>query len=477
MQKKKVDCVVIGSGMGGITAAALLAHYGFKVLVAEKLARLGGRFSTQEIDGFKCPTGALIIQRGTELEETFKVTGAKFDIADCAEISWKIGDGIYPLLGKGLRKTMWAAVRNLRWHHYKFGIIHQSMIFKAMLKIGWRAFLNLFRSADNKLVRKSMRGTISYRDWMEKHTDDPQIIQANHAIVSSLFSATNDFECPAEDVFEFWASMANPAKMQKFGYAPRGNVELINNLAKVVVDRGSEVMTETEVKAIKVENGRATGVLLTTPQGELDVDAAVVISNAGVKQTVDLVGENPLFQDYIREMNETLQPVPIVMGLIESDVPLLDKTGLVVITGTQAIVTGVTLTLHSDEIGPPGKHLLWTCGTPASCTEPMDIERELKRNEEDMHKAFPLYKEHGRVLKWVVKDIDDDLPCMRTPPGYDMPVETPIPNLYNVGDAVKEPGWTGSPACAKNAWKVVDMVRKQLPKPAPSPVPSSPSTN
>ncbi len=476
MEKKKVDCVIIGSGMGGITAAALMAHYGYNVLVAEKHSRLGGRFSTQEIGGFKCPTGALIIQRGTELEKTFHVTGAKFDIADCTDISWKIGDEIYPLLGKGFGKTLWAAVRKLRWRHYKFGIIHQLMVFKATAKLAWRAFLNLFRSEDNKLQRKSMRGTISYRDWMKKHTDDPQIIQANHAIVSSLFSATNDFECPAEDVFEFYASMANPAKMQKFGYAPRGNIELINNLAKVVVDRGSEIMIETEVKAIKVENGRATGVILATQQGGLDVDAAVVISNAGVKQTVDMVGEESLFQDYIREMNETLSPIPIVMGLIESDVPLLDKKGLVVITGTQAIVTGVTLTLHSDEIGPPGKHLLWTCGTPASCTKPIDRELELQRNEEDLLKAFPLYKEHGRVLKWVVKDIDDDLPCMRTPPGYDMPVETPIPNLYNVGDAVKEPGWTGSPACAKNAWKVVDMVRKRLPKPAPAPVPSSPST-
>ncbi len=284
-----------------------MAHYGYKVLVAEKHARLGGRFSTQEIGGFKCPTGALIIQRGTELEETFKVTGAKPDVVDCTDISWKIGDGIYPLLGKGVGKTLWAAVRNLRWHHYKFGIIHQTMIFKAMLKIGWRAFLNLFGSEDNKLVRKSMRGTISYRDWMEKYTDDPQTIQANHAIVSSLFSATDDFECPAADVFEFW-----------------------------------------------------------------------------------------------------------------------------------------------------------TCGTPASCTETMDVARELKRNEEDLLKAFPLYKDHGRVLKWVVKDIDDDLPCMRTPPGCDIPVETPIPNRYNAGDAAKQPGWTGSPACAKNEWKVVDMVRKQI---------------
>ncbi len=460
MEKKKVDCVVIGSGMGGISAGALLAHYGYKVLVAEKSSRLGGRFSTQELEGFKCPTGALIIVRGTELEKTFQVTGAKFEIADCTDISWKIGDGIYPLLGKGFGKTLWAAVRKLRWRHYKFGIIHQMMVFKAMLKIGWRGFLNLFRSEENKLVRKSMRGTISYRDWMEKYTDDQQIIQANHAIVSSLFSATNDFECPAEDVFEFYASMANPAKMQKFGYAPRGNIELIENLAKVVTDRGSEVMTETEVKSIKVENGRATGVILATQQGDIDVDAAVIISNAGPTQTVDLAGEENLTPEYIKELNETLQPIPIIMGLIESDVPLLDKTGLVVITGTKAIVTGVTLTLHSDEIGPPGKHLLWTCGTPASCTEPMDVELEIKRNEEDMETAFPLYKKHGRVLKWVVKDIDDDLPCMRTPPGYDMPVETPIPNLFNVGDGVKDPGWTGSPACAKNAWTVVGKIQK-----------------
>lgn len=51
---------------------------------------------------------------------------------------------------------------------------------------------------------------------------------------------------------------------------------------------------------------------------------------------------------------------------------------------------------------------------------------------------------------------------MRTPPGYDMPVDTPTPNLYNVGDGVKDPGWTGSPACAMSAWKVVEKAHKKL---------------
>jgi len=463
MEKKKVDCVVIGTGMGGISAAALLSHYDYKVLVVEKRDQLGGRFSTQVIDGHKCPTGALIIQRGTELEETFKVTGAKFEIADCSEISWKIGDGIYPLLGKGSLKTFLTAIKNFRWHHYKFGIISFLMIMKAMLGIMWRGFVNLFRSEDNKLERKSKIGTMTYREWMAKYTDDSQIMQANHAIVSSLFTGTNDFECPAEDVFEFYASQANPFKKKKFGYAPRGNIELVKNLAKVVTDKGNELLTETEVKTIKVENGQATGVILSTKNGDIDVDARVVISNSGASQTMEMVGEENLPAEHVKEIKDTLRPIPIVMGLIESDVTLLDKTGLVVITGTKSIVTGVTLSLHSDEISPKGKHLLWTCGTPSNCIDHMDKDLEIQRNEEDMEKAFPLYKKHGRVLKWVVKDIDDDLPCMRSWPGYDMTVYTPIPNLFNVGDSVKDPGWCGTPACAKNAWKVVNRVRKNFP--------------
>jgi len=152
MEKKQVDCVVIGTGMGGTTAAALMAHYGYSVLVAEKRSQVGGRFSTQVIKGFKCPTGALIIQRGTELEETFKLTGAKFEIADCAEISWKIGDEIYPLLGKGMfTKTLPAAIKNFRWRHYRFGIMSMLMVLKAVIGLLWRKSRNLFRKEGEKI--------------------------------------------------------------------------------------------------------------------------------------------------------------------------------------------------------------------------------------------------------------------------------------------------------------------------------------
>ena len=37
MQAEKYDVAIIGAGIGGICAAALLAHAGYKVLVVENL--------------------------------------------------------------------------------------------------------------------------------------------------------------------------------------------------------------------------------------------------------------------------------------------------------------------------------------------------------------------------------------------------------------------------------------------------------
>ena len=52
------DVLVIGSGMGGMCAAALLSRKGYRTLVVESLPRVGGRCSTIEYKGFKCPRRA-----------------------------------------------------------------------------------------------------------------------------------------------------------------------------------------------------------------------------------------------------------------------------------------------------------------------------------------------------------------------------------------------------------------------------------
>ncbi|HEY4700261.1 MAG TPA: FAD-dependent oxidoreductase, partial [Streptosporangiaceae bacterium] len=45
------DALVIGAGAGGLFTAARLAHQGYRTLVVERLDKVGGRASTDDIDG------------------------------------------------------------------------------------------------------------------------------------------------------------------------------------------------------------------------------------------------------------------------------------------------------------------------------------------------------------------------------------------------------------------------------------------
>jgi len=94
MKSGKYDVAVIGSGAGGIYTAALLAHRGYKVILLESLERLGGRFSTEEYQGFKLPTGAILLHTKGSTEDIFDEVGAKFDVRDASRISLWI-DGVW----------------------------------------------------------------------------------------------------------------------------------------------------------------------------------------------------------------------------------------------------------------------------------------------------------------------------------------------------------------------------------------------
>ncbi|MCX8125591.1 MAG: hypothetical protein N3E40_00405, partial [Dehalococcoidia bacterium] len=216
------------------------------------------------------------------------------------------------------------------------------------------------------------------------------------------------------------------------------------------------------VERVVISGGRVTDVVINVEgRQKVEVRTQFLISDMGPKRTVELAGRENFPPDYLKQV-DGLRAAPIVANLIASDRPLVNSNGGLLIVGAKRIVAGVPMTLYSPALAPPGQHLMVVWGTPASCLHHVDREKEARENIEDIKLVFPDFERHGWILRQDVRDIDDEFPALRSWMGYDMPQESPVPNLFHVGDAVKPFGWEGVAACAKGASIIVDRIRKQF---------------
>lgn len=107
----------------------------------------------------------------------------------------------------------------------------------------------------------------------------------------------------------------------------------------------------------------------------------------------------------------------------------------------------------------------WYLYTGASVPRPMargefDLEHEVELLKQDIQQIMPGFN-NARIL-----DIDvtsGDWPAQRAITGYDLPVETPIENLWNVGDGVKPWGSAGTAACAETGRIVYQKIIEKYP--------------
>lgn len=78
-------CAVIGGGIGGLSAALLLARYGYQVEVFEQQPQLGGKAISSSAKGFRFDMGPTLFTMPFVLEELFSAAGK--NIADYLELA------------------------------------------------------------------------------------------------------------------------------------------------------------------------------------------------------------------------------------------------------------------------------------------------------------------------------------------------------------------------------------------------------
>lgn len=430
MKQERCDVAVIGAGMGGLCAAALLAHYGYKTLVVEKLPFVGGRASSFEYKGFILPTGALYVETGGVAEGVFREVGANFSVRPFPiDLCFRIGGKDYPMPQKGGLKGL---ISNF---------VDESETQRLMAAIrrafGWN----------------DPSSSISIHDWLLQYTQNEKVLAIFRGLVN--FQCVNFRDHPASE-FVRQLKLASGAAA---GAPPEGFLVLMKELVKVIEAKGGQVWTGCPAKRIMVEDELARGIVVEKEGDELEIAAKVVISDAGPHKTVELAGSENFDKGYLKEVRDRVLPLAYIGLAISSDRPLVDFRGVVVAPEGRRQKCLVCTTLIYPEYAPPGKHLLQVWAAPDSSFLPLNAGREIDMVVQDLKETIPQFEKEAEIVH--VSYWQKDWPMYRALPGA-ISQKTSVENLYNVGDGVAPLVPLGLPACAETARIVAEDVKRRI---------------
>jgi len=451
MPSNKYDVVIIGAGIGGMSAGALLSHRGYRTLVVEKLDYIGGRWGTYMHEGFKVPAGALAIHYyGTEIEDVFKEVGEEADFIKVPRLYYRIGGVDHEMPAKGSLSVGMDIISKLEEDKAKLTGGFAKAVGKEKVLGALRKGTGGARQEDN----------LTFKDWLLQYTENEQAHNIFDTITNTI-CGSHSYEIPANNVFSWFVKMGGSRDVV---VAPRGNQENVEKLANVVRQNGGDVWLNSEVKKFNVSGKNVTSVTVIKDGQSFDITGQVFLSNTGPRRTVQLVGQDYFSDDYLREMRLKLRPHPVTMCYVASDRPLWPENGeaaILMLVGARRLTSVIPLSNISPAFAPEGQHLMFAFGGPIS-NEAMqlDVEEEQRQCLLDIQEQFPLFEKHGRMLLMVTKGRDDDLPEGRTRVGGGITSDTPFKNLYNIGDANMSYGFYGSNGAVEGAIRVVGKVRK-----------------
>src|SRR5262245_761108 len=79
MDERSAPVVVIGAGVGGLSAAIHLAVAGRRVIICEQNTTVGGKMGEVRAGGYRWDTGPSVITMRPVFEELFQMAGRRLD--------------------------------------------------------------------------------------------------------------------------------------------------------------------------------------------------------------------------------------------------------------------------------------------------------------------------------------------------------------------------------------------------------------
>jgi phytoene dehydrogenase-like protein len=221
----RTDVIVIGGGVAGLAAAALLARKGKSVRLLEQSAALGGRARTKEQKGFYLNIGAHALYRAGHGIKVLRELGIepKGKLAATAN-AYAVRKGVKYTLPGGLVSLLTTSL---------FGI---------SAKVETARFLGSIQKIDPQPLMN-----VSLGDWLEKevsHEEVKELLQA----VCQLSTYTN-----ASDLMSAGVAIDQVQKALGKGvlYLDEGWQTLVDGLSEVAQSAGVLIETNAKVEAVE----------------------------------------------------------------------------------------------------------------------------------------------------------------------------------------------------------------------------------
>ncbi len=409
------DAVVIGAGAGGLCAAARLVAAGKKVLVVESRDRVGGRASSEQIDGFTVNVGAIAIELGGVFEETFAQVGVPLDLREPSPATVFYIDRKIINVAKG----------------------------------GWGMLLGGFTKQAAKIGAKFAdaragdlpEAKLTTQEWLAQYTKNETVHAIFRNLCAAIFAVNSD-ELPARAFLTYFAVKG---AFKRFGFCPRGTIGLWNDLADGIRRRGGEVWLNAPVTALHAADGRVTALDVTVGGVTRRVDTRTVISNIGPTATVALPGGEAFGSAYVAQARQSPKPAANIVINFATRKRLIDVPGLITFGKTRRLCNMGELTATCPELAPSGWYMYVAYAVPKPALGDFDEKTEIEASLQDLRDEFPGFAD-AKMLS--IRVMRDAWPAQRSCAGFDMPQDTPLANLWHVGDAVKDYGDGGTQACA-----------------------------
>lgn len=315
------DAIIIGSGLGSLTAATLLAKEGHKVLVLERHYTAGGFTHVFKRQGYEWDVGIHYIG---EVHREQSLLRRMFDYITNSQLKWSemgevydrivVGDKIYDFV-KGTENfkeklTGYFPDEAEAIHQYVdlvFKVTKASRNFymeKAMPPLASKISGNFMRSAYLKYASRTTQ------EVLEELTQNQELIKV-------LTGQYGDYGLPpSQSSFAMHATLVRHY-FSGGNFPVGGSSQVVETIAPVLNECDSTILISAEVEKVLVENGEAVGVKMADGK---EFRANLVISGAGVMTTYkklippEVVQKHQL-ENQLTKVNNSVAHISLYIGL------------------------------------------------------------------------------------------------------------------------------------------------------------------